>query len=295
MTGFSLQSWVRALALTAFVLGGTALVAPVAQAQDSAKPAPGGGKKKPGGKKGGKKGDKKDNDGVGPFNKKDYPIAERMRPLVLPDGMGEIGVGLPIGITSVAGESATGVGLGLGFGYGLGDVVELGLASGLLLSPDAGWNNTITPRVAWLAYDSKEFDFAPGVSIPLFFGDATAVGVLIDLNSRYVLSDGWFLYFGQGAVPLTVSPDFALGLNVGGGAGWQISKEAVLTLDSNLIQLTLVPDAAISGIWEVLNLRLGGQYSPSRNVDVGASLGVASLLGNDLTTFSITPYGTFRF
>jgi hypothetical protein len=241
------------------------------------------------GKKGG------DNDGMGPFKKKDYPTSERLRPLVLPDGMGEVGLDAPISIISFAGESATGFGIVPSFNYGLGDMVELGISTGFPLAPDADWNRTLVPRVAFLAWDSKDFDFAPGVSIPLAFVDETGIGVLVDLSSRYVLSDGWFVYFGQGAIPLGVSPDVTLALNVNGGVGLQANPKTALTLDLNPISILVAPDFTATGIWDYLTLNFGAQYTPAREWDVGARLGVLTVWGAETSVITISPYARFRF
>lgn len=283
MTRITLEGWLRTAALATAMVAGSALVAEDAHAQDAAKP-----------KKGKKKGG--DNDGVGPFKKKDYPTSERMRPLVLPNGMGEVGLDAPIGIFKVAGDSVTTFGIGPSFAYGLGDLVELGVGTGFLLAPDAAWNRTLAPRVAWLAYDSKEFDFAPGLSIPLVFTDPAVVGLTVDLFGRYVLSEGWFIYFGQGAIPIVVGDPLSLSIAGNAGVGWQINKATVATLDLQPIVIVLAPDAAATGLWDYLSTAIGVQYSPVREWDIGGKIGIFNIWDLDESlVFSITPYARFRF
>lgn len=239
-----------------------------------------------------KKADKPD--GVGPFKKGEYPLAERLRPLVLPRNMGEVDLFAPIGVASVGGTSTTTFGLGPSFTYGFG-MAEVGLSTGFPLAPDADWSRTIVPRVAWLAWDSKEFDFAPGLSIPLAFVEDTSVSVLVDLTSRYVLSDGWFVYFGQGAIPIGVSPAATLGLNVNGGVGWQLNPRTAFTLDLTALSFDIAPVAVASGIWEFFNPTLGVQYTPTREWDVGARVGLYKVWDLDGVAFTIAPYAAFRF
>jgi hypothetical protein len=298
----------RVLALLAAVLVGWSVIpSPSADARTPpGHPSPSADKKKgkkgKDGKNGGKRGkdgkngkrnkNKNKNDGVGPFKKKDYPTSERLRPLVLPNGMGEVGLGL--GVNGVGG--ATAVGLGADFAYGIGDVAELGASTGLILSPDFAWNQTLTLNGHYLALDTKEFDIAPGVILPLGLYEGAPFGLVIDLPSRYVLSDGLFLRFGQGAVPITLSPDFALAISANGGLGYQIDNKTVLFADTSVFTLALAPDTAVTGLWDVLVLSLGGQYSPTKDWDVGATLGLSNAWGVENSFgYGLNLYGRYRF
>jgi hypothetical protein len=301
----------RVLALCAAILfawGATAAPTTAAHAQEGAKPGkPGAKKPPPKGAKGakgakGSKGSKgakgKKKEGVGPFKKKDYPMSERLRPLVLPNAMGEVGLDLGIARQSTfgLGDPVTAVGLVGSFAYGIGDVGEIGVATGILLSPDVGFNNQILLHGHYLAYDSKDFDIAPGLLVPIFTVDGAPFGVVIDLPSRYVLSDGLFLRFGQGALPIGLSPDFSLSLVATGGVGYQINPRTVLFADLNVLNILVIPDFQASGLWEVLNLSLGAQYTPVREWDVGAALNLTNVWeAENSFGFGLNVYGRYRF
>jgi hypothetical protein len=255
---------------------------------------------RPGGKKKGK-GKDNDNDGVGPFKKKDYPLAERQRPLTLPANMGEVIPSLSVASGpdfDLDGDRDLLAGLGIGFKYGLANQVEVGIATGFPVAPDFDWNRTLTLQGHYLAYDSKQFDFAPGLTIPLVFADDFGLGVGIDLNSRYVLKGSKFFFrFGQNAINLGVTGDFSATISGNGGVGYQVSKEFVATLDTNVFSLAFAGgDAAFSGPWEYLTFGLGGQYTINRNADVGAVLSYGNFweLEEDFQ-LGVTGYGRIRF
>jgi hypothetical protein len=268
--------------------GGLAsLVEPVALAQDK-KGGPAKGKNN--------KNKKNDNDGVGPFKKGEYPMAERQRPLVLPRNMGEV---TPSGDFNrfKLGENFDTFGIGVGFDYGLANVVEVGLSTGILLAPDVDWNRNFTLRGHYLAYDSKFLDVAPGLVIPLNFVGDTSIAVQIDVSTRYLIPDTKvFLRFGDGAIPLGVSPDFTLGLNVNAGVGYQFTKQFVGTFDTRLLAIQLAPDVNAQGPWDVVDLLFGGQYTFTRNADAGLLLRYANLWDVDEEySLGISGYGRFRF
>ncbi len=213
---------------------------------------------------------------VGPFAKGKYPTQERLRPLVLPDGMGEVGLG--IDYTNIA--STDFVNLGAGFGFGIGDKVEVGLATGLALVPDVAWTESVTLRGHYLAVDGKKFDWAPGVLLPISFQQGAPFGVVLDLPGRLLVGDRAFLYFGNGAIPITISPDFALSIVGNGGVGVQFSKITALMVGLNVFDVLAVNpagDPVVSGVWEVLNVDATLQFTPSDTVDVGLRAGVTNV------------------
>jgi len=233
--------------------------------------------------------DKKDNDLVGPFKKKDYPLAARLRPLVLPNQMGQFGVdfdatkvpGVPTVTTTGTGTntntnttttSATALAFNVNFDYGIGNHFDFGASTGLLLSPDTAWDRGFQLRAHYLSYDSKKLDFAPGILVPLSFVSQAPFGVTVDLPCRELLNNGLFLYFGQGAVPIGLSPGFSLSAVGNGGIGYQVTPPVELFLDTTLVTITLAPDGNFTGIWDALAFNLGGQYSPGNAWDIGAKL-----------------------
>lgn len=244
-------------------------------------------------KKGKKKGKKGKDDGlVGPFKKAKYPIKEIKRPLVLPDTMGEVGVDATF--SSIAGTSF--LTAGPSFHYGIADVVEVGVRTDLLLAPDVDWGRNLPIDAHYLAVDTETFDWAPGIVLPLTFVDGAGFGVVLDLPARYVLNDTVFFTFGQGAIPLRFSPDFALSIAGNGGVGFQVDKAIALGLDTSVLTINLAPDVTATGLWDFLNLGLYGQYSFSRNADLGLRINLFNAWGvSDSFIGSGTVYGAFRF
>lgn len=261
-----------------------------------------------GGKKGKGKGKGNDNDGVGPFKKKDYPLAERQRPLTLPANMGEVTPALTLGSSPFAlndtGDRTVAASLDLGFKYGLANVVEVGIGTGFPIAPDFAWNNTLALQGHYLAYDSKQFDFAPGLRIPLRFPrnetEDLGLGVTIDLGSRYVLKGSKFWFrFGNAALDLIVQPEFGLSVNGNGGVGYQVSKEFVAILDTTVFSMISPPgggDIAFTGPWETFGFALTGQYTINRNGDVGVMLNYSNNWdAEDDFALDVTAYGRIRF
>lgn len=275
----------HALMVAPMLFGGgwtDVVLEPVALAKDS-------------GKRGGKGGG--DNDGVGPYKKKDYPLAERGRPLTLPSGMGEVTPALSFTQFKLGPVDGNSFSLAAGFKYGLANVVEVGISSGLFLSPEFDWNRNFTLEGHYLAYDTKKFDMAPGLVIPLNFTDGTAVNVQVDLTSRYLVGGSKFFFrFGRGAVGVAVAPDFGLTINGNGGFGYQVNKTVVLTLDTSLFSLALTPETVFTGLWETFNVSVGGQYTFNRYADAGVALNYANILNVDEEySVGLTGYGRFRF
>ena len=242
------------------------------------------------GKKG-KKG-KKGPQLVGPFKKNKYPTAEKLRPLTLPQGMGE--AGLEVMYTRVADTDILNVGPSIA--YGITDNIEAGAATGFALAPDVAFGDFVTVHGHYLAYDTAKLDVAPGVVIPLVFVENSGFGLTLEAPSRYLLKGKAFLYFGQGLIPIVIDPDFALRIVANGGVGYQINKQAFLFADTSVLTLNVVPDVDLTGIWDALTLNVGGQYTPTQNVDVGARLTVFNIweVDNSLTA-QFTVFGAFRF
>jgi hypothetical protein len=280
------------LALGSAVLLGWSTV-PAYAAEPAARDSADAHAKKGGGKKGKKGKDKNDRDGVGPFKKKDYPTALRLRPLVLPDKMGE--ASLDLGFGKVL--DTTFIGTNLGIEYGIGDNFDFGASTGLALSPEFAWNKTLGLQAHYLAHDTKPFDFAPGILVPLVLAEGAGFSVAIDLPCKYVTpSNGFFFRFGQGAIPVTLSPDFGLAIAGNGGVGFQFDAKSALTVDLNVFQFALAPDSGATGLWDGLNTTIAFQYTPVRVWDIGARLGLSNQFGvEDSFLFNVAAFGAYRF
>lgn len=236
-------------------------------------------------------GDKKKKKGpkfVGPFAKDQYPLQERLRPLVLPSGMVE--AELDVGAVGTA--DTTGAAVGLRGAVGIGDVLELGVGTGLNVAPDFSWNNAINLEVHALAVDGKVFDFAPGLSVPIVIQDGAPFTFALDATSRAVVGKKVFLYFGNDAIPVTITPDVGLGIAANGGLGFQLSKRTVLTLDTSLATLTVLPDVGVTGVWETFVGNAALQVSPGRRSDVGLRATVTNGWSGDV---GLTNWGAQAF
>lgn len=221
-----------------------------------------------------KKGKKKKKKGPkykGPFKKKEYPFKELMRPLTLPEGMGE--AGLELGYQRFLQTDF--VTSNLTFDYGVTDEVEVGASLGLFFVPDVG-ASALTLRGHYLAYDSKLFDVAPGALFPVGLQDGFPIQLILESPCRYLLTDEFYLYFGQGAIPITLSPNFALSISANGGVGYQLNKEVAFFADTQVLGLLIAPEAGVTGPWQALVLNGGAQYTPIRELDLGGRLTVTA-------------------
>ncbi len=231
---------------------------------------------------------------VGPFEKDEYPLQERLRPLTLPAGMAE--GELAFGYADPNYPSADGgVDTQIRAALGIADRAEVRVGTGIAWSPDVAWQDNVTLEVHALASDGKRFDFAPGVVVPLtFVDDGPLVDVNVDLFGRY-LTGRSFLYFGRNAISINVNPDFGIGINGNVGAGTQFTKSTVGMIDLNLFSATLAPDAAGSGIWERLTSTVTLQHSPSNTADIGIR-GTVGLPyeSTDATAWSARIFGALR-
>jgi len=70
----------------------------------------------------------------------------------------------------------------------------------------------------------------------------------------------------------------------------------VLFIDTSLFTLNIAPDVDVTGLWDVLNLGLGAQYSPTKDWDVGARVGITNVWQlEDSLAAGLTAFGRFRF
>lgn len=243
-------------------------------------------------KKGKKGKEKKGPRFEGPFEKDKYPRQERLRPLVLPSGMVEAG----LSAGAVDPGDALGAGLGVGAAVGIGDALELGVGTGFGLAPEANWSQSINLEAHVLAVDGKVFDMAPGLSVPINVADGAGFGLAVDLSSRAVLGKKVFIYFGNDAIPITITPDVGVGIAANGGFGFQVSKGTAIMIDTSLATLTVVPGVAVTGAWETFVGNAAVQYSPGRRTDIGVRANVANTWSGDVPlAWGANAYGAVRF
>lgn len=249
---------------------------------------------------------------VGPFAKGAYPRQERLRPLVLPGGMveGELSGGALDSGAGLNGQVAVRAAVGLG------DRFELAVGTGVTLTPAFAWNQTVQVDVAFLAIDGRTFDMAPGLSVPLTFADGAGFQLAVDLTSRLLPKTKGlekaaaatipgakpnqglkvFVYFGNDAIPITLSPELGLGLAANGGAGLQLSQGTAVMVDTTLASVTVLPDTSVTGLWETLVVNGAVQHSPNQRTDLGLRATVKNPWNQtDPASWGGTAYGVLRF
>lgn len=240
----------------------------------------------------GKAGKKKGPKLVGPFRKGAYPRQERLRPLVLPGGMVE---GELSGGALDSGDGLSG-NVGVRGAIGLGDTLELAVGTGVVLTPEFGWNQTVAIDVAFLAVDGKTFDMAPGLSVPLQFADGAGFQVAVDLTSRILPARKVFVYFGNDAIPITLTPDVELALVANGGAGLQVSQGTAVMVDTTLVSLGVLPTTSVTGLWDTLVVNGAVQHSPNKTTDLGLRATVKNPWNQtDPASWGGTAYAALRF
>ena len=280
----------------------TTLVAPPAMAGPSTSNQPASSKRagaKSGKKKNSrKKKKKKKNEGVGPFAKNKYPQAQIRRPLVLPHKMGQIELGV---LAPQVHRTTNALQVLPGFSYGIEDVVELGASLNFLLLPSPGASPQIELRGHFLVHDSKELDVAPGLRAVLPLNDTVPLVVTAEAPSRYIVDKKLAVAFGRDAATLThltaeggAAP--AVDLRAIGGVIYQANRQVSLTADLGVAWARVLPDVIVSGVWELLDLDVGGQYSWDRRWDVSANVGaMVAWTGPSGLTVRALVAGRYRF
>jgi len=226
----------------------------------------------------------------GPFKKDKYPTQEILRPLVLPQGLVEVGVG---GDYARFGDAES-AGLGFGVDVGIGNIVEVGVNSGLDLAPDFAWTEQIGLRARVLVSDGKRLDFAPGldVGIPTDGGPGTLV---VGLGARHLLNKKVYLVFGDRAIPVTLGANPTVSLNGNVGLGVQASKTVAVIFDTDVARVAFGDEVNVTGIWETLVLNGRVQVTPARPVDLGLLGSIGRTWDGGPTQGSIGAYAAVRF
>ena len=226
--------------------------------------------------------------GMGPFTKETYPQALIDRPLTLVKGMLEVRAALAI--VKITGAD-TGIGLGVGAGYGITDQLEIGLATGIQLSPDADWSKRIGLYGKVSVIDSAKFDMAPSVGTTLNFQDGADVftGIQVGGGVRYLLSDKLFIRAGDNFLDLQVTPDAGARINLNAGVGFQATPQLAVVADLNLISLKLFGDMqADSTFFDPFGVALTGLFAVSNKLDVYAQINFPSVAdAGDLLFFNL--------
>ncbi len=220
-------------------------------------------KKRPGDNRPRRKARKRRDPYRGPFKKERYPFQEIRRPLVLPKAMAEIGLGADY----FANSNGDGGVADFGVNVGIGDIVEVGVNSGLDLAPEFSSTEVIGLRARVLVSDGQRLDWAPGLDVGIPTGDDPGQ-LVVALDARHLLSRRVFLTFGEGAIPITLGSDPTVSLVGNVGLGVQASKKVAVIFGTQVVDFD-VTNTEVTGIWEQLFLDGRVQVTPARQVDLG--------------------------
>lgn len=215
---------------------------------------------------------------IGPFTKETYPQELIFRPLTLPAGMIEVRPSLSF--FKIVLVDDTFILLNAGVAYGVTDKIEVGLNTGLLLSPDVDWSESIGLYGAFSAIDGDKLDLAPSLSTSLDFADGADVfsGVSIGAGLRYLLSDKLFVRAGQNLLDIIVAPDAGARLNINAGIGFQATPQLAVVADLNMISLKLFGDAVgDSTFFDPFGVTLTGLFAVSNKLDAYAQISLPSI------------------
>ena len=228
-----------------------------------------------------------------PVSRGEYPLSLADRPLVLPHLMLEGTTGIDYVKLDPTFNATQ---LGLRAGFGIGDRAQIDVASGILIDPDQEWSKTLTGRVAFLAYDSRELDIAPSVLVPFDFHDGadliSQVGIGAETRYRfnqmiYVFGLRDLLYFVNAPLSAT-EKQWQVGLNGGFGVGVVPIQHLSLELQANLFHLKLAGDMISNQAIFVDNIPVAVKalVAVNRWFDIYGQLGMNDLKnGFDTMTF----------
>ncbi len=231
---------------------------------------------------------------TGPIHRTEYPLSLGDRPLVLPNLMLE-GTTQFEHFRNLPAPSENGIGLRVGFG--IGDLVQLDASSAILVDPKSEWSNEIGARVAVLAFDSRELDFAPSLFVPFDFHDGADLlwRAQVGAETRYRFNRFVYAYglrdllqFRNIVTGQTTDKQIQLGLNGTFGVGVSPIEQLSLELDATLFHLKLGGDAeANKAIFEdYIPVAFKALVAVNRQFDVMAKVWMNDLKdGTDSVTF----------
>ena len=231
----------------------------------------------------------------------EYPLEAHHRPLVLPRGMAEVSGG---GEYSSQTATATGgattknakTSVGVSARYGIVERLEAGLQSGYGLDPKAEWGKFLGLHVAYLAMDTEKLDLAGVVSTNFDFNDGRDLfnGVQLGANTRYIITDQFYVFGGNDLIDIVTKPESELSLNLEAGLGFQATEQLALDASTSLAHLKLSGDHnKNTNIGDATPLDLRALFAISHMLDavVGVKFGDVQNAGDD---YAITGGVNFR-
>lgn len=173
----------------------------------------------------------------------DLPPELVARPATLPAGMIAATLGGGYDSAHVLGISVlSATSLGLEVRRGMTSRLELALATGLAVHPDAGWSRDGSVALAYRAWTGEVLEVAPSLTIPLTARDG------VDITSTIVLGAGvrWhashciLVTFGQRLVPLPIRPAVAFDLGADATVVVQLAQRVAVVGEAVLGEVTVV-------------------------------------------------------
>lgn len=236
---------------------------------------------------------------VGGQSYKGVPIEIIDRPRALPKGLMQLGGDLAIARTSVtvAGKttSSTGAALGLSFGYGVADKLAVGVGYSFALKEfEAKGDLSLFAAYSFME-NSRAAKMSAAATVGLGYNilgeslDPIELGV----DFHYKLTPKMELFSGGGQLQIGIDPDTTASLSLPVGFGFQASPNLWAFAQTSLATIGLKPSGTTLIGRDFTPLSLGAYYSPSAQLDVGASFNTVDL-GGVADAFSIVFSGRYR-
>lgn len=201
-----------------------------------------------------------------------YPLKVNARPLVLPQGMGQVNGGLTITSVPLGKKTINSSSLGVGFDYGVAQGLELGGSTGLLLSPDFDWTSSFNLRGGYLIKGQRRgLSLAARLEIPLNFGEGQDVlsSINAGLSTRYSINKHLALHTGDGMISINFADELTTTFNIPVGVAYQFNKKFNLRLDTRLMSAGSGDTVSVA---DTLPINLRAIYAIQRMMDAGVAL-----------------------
>lgn len=175
----------------------------------------------------------------------------------------------------VPSSTATVIPLSIGAGYGISDKLEAGINYGLTLKPFEAKGPLALYGLFNLTHSEKM-----RVSAGAAFGFASipdGPGISAGLAFQYHLNEKMMVFMTPSHLNMGLDP-FTLSINLPVGFGFQVNEKIFAQATTNLFNLNLKPSGGHTFIFaDATPLEVGGFFSPSNKMDIGAFIGTKNL------------------